>query len=75
MRFLYIGLVILITAAILMFKVQNLDTVTLSLLTASITLPLSLLIIGVYFLGMLTGGMVVSAVRSLIDKAQIAPKK
>jgi uncharacterized integral membrane protein len=55
MRWLYIALIALFTAVVLLFKVQNVDTVTVSLFTFSMTLPLALLIVGVYLLGMLTG--------------------
>lgn len=64
MRIVYIALIVLLTAIVLLFKFQNLDTVTLSLFAASITLPVSLLVIGIYVLGMLTGGFVLSLLRS-----------
>jgi putative membrane protein len=70
MRYLYILLIILVTAAVLLFKFQNLETVTVSLLNVSVTMPVSLLVIGVYALGMLTGGFVVAAVRSWIRGAR-----
>ncbi len=56
MRFVSMCLIILATALVLLFKVQNLTTVTIVLLGMSLTLPVSLLIFGVYVLGMLTGG-------------------
>jgi len=37
MRTVYIGLVVLVTAAVLLFKVQNLESVTVSFLTMSLT--------------------------------------
>lgn len=70
MRYLYILLIVLLTAAVLLFKFQNLETVTVSLLTVSVTLPVSLLVIGVYVLGMLTGGFLVALVRSWIRGAR-----
>ena len=70
MRYIYMALIILITIVVVTFKVQNIQNVTVSLLSASLTLPFSLLIPGVYFLGMLTGGMVISSMRSLISKAK-----
>ncbi len=70
MRYLYIGLVAIITLSILTFKAQNISTVTISFLSASLTLPLSLLVIGVYFLGMFTGALVVKAVRNLLSAAR-----
>ncbi len=70
MRYVYILLIALLTAAVLLFNFQNLETVTVSLLTLSVTLPVSLLVIGVYVLGMLTGGFLVALVRSWIRGAR-----
>ena len=70
MRYLYIVLIILITALIIVFMVQNVGSVTVSFLTVSLTMPLSLLVLGIYFLGMLTGGMVISTLRQLIHRAK-----
>jgi uncharacterized integral membrane protein len=69
MRYLYIALIILITLAVVTFKVQNIDAVTVSFLSSSITLPLSILMFAVYFLGMATGGMVISVVRGFLRGA------
>ncbi len=70
MRYVYIGLVVALTALVLLFKVQNLETATVSLLSMSVTLPVSLLVIGVYVLGMFTGGFVVSLVRGWVAEAK-----
>lgn len=70
MRYIYIVLIVLLTAGVLLFKFQNLETVTVSLLTVSVTLPVSLLVIGVYVLGMFTGGFLVALVRSWIRGAR-----
>ena len=70
MRYVYIGLVVLVTAAVLLFKVQNLESVTVSFLTMSLTLPLSVAIIAVYFLGMVSGGVLIAAMRSLVQRAR-----
>ena len=64
MRFVYIGLIVVFTAVVLLFKFQNLETVTVSLLSASMTLPVSILAIGIYVLGMLTGSMLWSLLKS-----------
>jgi len=70
MRTVYIGLVVLLTAAVLLFKVQNLESVTVSFLTMTLTLPLSVAIVVVYFLGMVSGGALIAAVRSLVQRAR-----
>ncbi len=70
MRYLYIGLIVLFTAVVLLFKFQNLETATVSLLSASITLPLSILVIAIYVLGMLTGGCLLALLRTWISRAR-----
>jgi uncharacterized integral membrane protein len=70
MRYVYIGLVVALTALVLLFKVQNLETATVSLLSMRVTLPVSLLVIGVYVLGMFTGGFLVSLVRGWVAGAK-----
>ena len=72
MRYLYIGLIVVLTAVVLLFKIQNLETATVSLLSMSVTLPVSLLVIGVYVLGMFTGGILVSLVRGWVAGARNA---
>ena len=70
MRYVYIGLVVLVTAAVLLFKVQNLQSVTVSFLSMSLTLPVSVAIVAVYFLGMVTGSALVASLRSVVRKAR-----
>ena len=70
MRYLYIGLIVVLSAVVLLFKIQNLDTATVSLLSMSVTLPVSLLVIGIYVLGMFTGGFLVSLVRGWVAGAR-----
>jgi putative membrane protein len=65
-RIVYIGLIAAFTALVLLFKFQNLETVTVSLFSASISLPVSVLVILIYVLGMFSGGFVVSLLRSWI---------
>lgn len=69
MRFVYIALIVVFTAAILLFKVQNLEQVTVSLAGASATLPVSVLVLLVYVLGMLTGGFVLALLRGWVRGA------
>lgn len=74
MRFVYISLIVLATLAALTFKVQNIDTVTVSFLSASLSLPLSLLLLCVYLLGMLTGGSAIALLRSWARGAKLKDK-
>ncbi|MBE0437949.1 MAG: DUF1049 domain-containing protein, partial [Methylomicrobium sp.] len=70
MRYVYIGLIILISLVVLLFKIQNLEVVTVSLLSVSVTMPVSLMVIVIYFLGMVTGGSLLSLLRVLIQGAK-----
>ncbi|MEF8728957.1 MAG: DUF1049 domain-containing protein [Accumulibacter sp.] len=70
MRYVYIGLVVVATAIVLLFKVQNLTAVTVSLVGMSVTIPVFLLVIGIYFLGMLTGGSLLALLRGWIRNAR-----
>ena len=69
MRLIYIALIVAFTALVLLFKFQNLEIVTVSLFSASISLPVSVLVILIYVLGMFTGGFVLSLLRSWIHGA------
>lgn len=73
MRYLYIALIVVLTALVLVFTVQNLGTVSVAFLTASVTLPVSILVILVYLLGMVTGGALFSVVRGWIQRARVRP--
>jgi uncharacterized integral membrane protein len=69
-RYVYIGLIVVFTAIVLLFKIQNVETVTVTLFSTSITLPVSVLVVGVYVLGMLSGTFLVSVLRSWIRGAR-----
>ncbi len=66
MRYVYMVLSGILLALVLLFALQNLNLVSVSFLDMSITLPLALLIVVVYALGMLTGGFCLSMVRGWI---------
>jgi len=68
-RVVYIGLIVALTALVLLFKFQNLETVTISLFSASMTLPVSVLVVVIYLLGMLTGGILLALLRTLVRRA------
>lgn len=73
MRYAYLALLLALASVVLLFKFQNLDTVTVQFLSASLTLPLSFLLLGVYVLGMFTGGVVLSLIRSWVQGATTKP--
>ena len=70
MKYVYIALIVALTALVLLFKLQNLQTFTVSLLSASFTMPVSVLLILIYVLGMLTGGFLFALVRTWIRGAR-----
>jgi putative membrane protein len=69
-RYVYIGLIVVFTAMVLLFKFQNLQTVTVSLFSASMTLQVSFLVIGIYILGMFTGGFMLSLLKNWVGGAR-----
>jgi len=70
MKYLYIGLIVVFTALVVLFKFQNLESATVSLFSASLTLPLSILVFAIYLLGMLTGGCLVALLKSWVRGAR-----
>jgi len=74
MRYLYIALIVALTAAVLLFKFQNLERVMIVFMSVSATLPVSVLVALVYVLGMVTGCAALSLVRSLLRGASGAPR-
>jgi uncharacterized integral membrane protein len=73
MRYVYMVLIGLFAAVIVLFKFQNLETVTVTLFSASFTLPVSVLVLLIYVLGMLTGGFLLALVRSWVRGATRRP--
>ena len=69
MRYVYMSLVVVVTAVVLLIKIQNFEAVTISLLGASVTLPTSVLIIGVYALGMVSGSALLGVLRGWVKGA------
>ncbi len=69
MRYVYMALIIVLTAVIVIFMLQNLRLTTISFFAVSLTMPLALLIFLVYVLGMFTGGFIVSLLRTWLHGA------
>jgi len=72
MKLLYIALIVLVTLALLLFKFQNVDMVTLNFLSMTTTQPMPVLTIVIYVMGMVTGGALLALLRSMIRRT--APK-
>lgn len=69
MRYLYIAIVIITAAIVILFNVQNVETVSVSLLSLSVSMPVWLMVYLVYFAGMLTGGFVLAFMRKTLHGA------
>lgn len=52
---------------IIIFAVQNSNTITIEMFNWSVTLPVSILVILVYILGMTTGGILFSVIKNLME--------
>ena len=72
-RYIYIALIVLFAGILVLFKFQNIEAVTVLLLSASITLPVSVLVLLIYVFGMLTGGFVLALLRIWIHGASRRP--
>lgn len=69
MRYVYIVLIALLVGVVVLFKVQNFESATVSLFSLSMTLPMSMLVLLIYLLGMFTGGLMLQLVRTWIRGA------
>jgi putative membrane protein len=63
MRWIYVAVIVLFALATLIFAVQNLEVVTMSLLRFEVRAPLALVTIVVYLLGAVTGGSLFALLR------------
>ena len=69
MRYLYIAIVIVVFAIVILFNIQNVESVNVSLFSVSITMPTWLMVYLVYIAGMLTGGLVWDFLRKSVHRA------
>ena len=63
MRWLHTAVIVILAAAILIFVAQNFQTVSVGFLGLRFSLPLALLAVIIYGLGMISGGSVWALVR------------
>ena len=69
MRYVYMALIAVFAGIVILFKVQNLETVTIPLFSASVSMPVAVLVLLIYVLGMLTGGLLLALLRSWVRGA------
>ena len=70
MRILYLALIILLAGVTILFALQNLQTITVSFLNWSVTLPTALVVMGAYGLGMVSGGSVLAFLRWTLHRSR-----
>jgi lipopolysaccharide assembly protein A len=63
MRWMYVAVIAVLALVTLIFALQNFQSVTFSFLRLQLSVPLALLVIIVYVLGMATGGSLWALVR------------
>ena len=63
MRWMYVAVIAVLALVTLIFALQNFQSVTVSFLRLQLSVPLALLVIIVYVLGMATGGSAWALVR------------
>ncbi len=63
MRWFYLAIVLVFVAALIIFVVQNTQSVDISFLALGVTLPLAVLVFVVYVLGALSGGSLYALLR------------
>lgn len=69
MRYLYIAIVVVAAAIVILFNIQNVESVNVSLFSVSVSMPTWLMVYLVYIAGMLTGGLVWDFLRKAIHRA------
>ncbi|MEY4475744.1 MAG: hypothetical protein RL248_1511 [Pseudomonadota bacterium] len=77
MKYVYGMCFSIIVALTTLFAFENRGLVSLSLIFTQITLPISVLIVLIYFLGMFTGGLLITLIRALVrrlSQKRVAPK-
>jgi lipopolysaccharide assembly protein A len=72
MRWLNIIVVALFAIATALFAIQNLEIVTLSFLGFNARVPLALLVVIIYLLGMATGGSLFALLRRSIARSRFS---
>jgi uncharacterized integral membrane protein len=69
MRWVYLVLLLIIVTVIVVFVAENRENQTVKLFHQSLTAPLSVFFVAVYFLGMWSGGTVVGFLKHAYHRA------
>lgn len=70
MRIFYLFVLIVLACVTMLFAVQNMQTLTVSFFSWSVTLPIALVVVGAYALGMASGGSLLSFLRWTMRRAK-----
>ena len=70
-RWVHIAVIAVLALVTLIFFFQNFQTVTFGFLGLSLTLPLAVVVVIFYVLGLVTGGTLISMVRWAVRGVQI----
>lgn len=70
MRTFYLVFLILFVGVTALFALQNLRTITVSFFNWSVTLPIAVVVMGSYLLGMASGGSVQAFLRRTLHRAK-----
>ncbi len=73
MRLFQAMLLLLFLAAVAAFALQNNDLIPVKFLTWGLTAPISVLAVGIYLLGMISGGAVFGFIRRSLRKVSELP--
>jgi putative membrane protein len=75
MRIVYLIMVVAFVSLLVAFAFENLANTTVRMFGWTLTAPLAAVIVGVYVLGMMTGGSVVSFIRHSLHQATLASQR
>ena len=67
MRWIHLTVIAILAVAMLIFAIQNFQSVTVQFLRLSLAAPLALLVLVIYLLGMATGGSVWALIRRAVE--------
>ena len=70
MRWIHLAVIVVFVGATLIFAVQNFQTVTMAFLGFSVRMPLALLAVIIYVLGMATGGSLWTLLRRSFEASR-----
>ena len=70
MRIFYLVVLVILACVTILFAMQNLQTITVSFFSWSVTLPIAVVVVGAYVLGMASGGSLLSFLRWTLQRAK-----